>query len=148
MASTHTSLHYHLIFSTKARAPAIEPNLRARIHSYLGGVIRGIEGVALDIGGTADHVHLLVGLKPTHTLADVLRILKGDSSKWIHEELGQRDFAWQEGYGAFTVSKSDVDAVRRYVRDQEEHHRKRSFQEEYRALLERHGIEFDERYLW
>jgi REP element-mobilizing transposase RayT len=104
--------------------------------------------MALDIGGTADHVHLLIGLKPTHALADVLRTLKGDSSKWIHEELRQNDFAWQEGYGAFTVSKSDVDAVRRYVQDQEEHHRKRTFQEEYRALLERHGIDFDERYLW
>jgi REP element-mobilizing transposase RayT len=126
----------------------MESNSRPRIHSYLGGVIRGIEGVALDIGGTADHVHLLVGLKPTHALADVLRILKGDSSKWIHEELGLIDFAWQEGYGAFTVSKSDVDAVRRYVQAQEEHHRKRTFQEEYRALLERHGIDFDERFLW
>lgn len=133
MPSTHTSLHYHLVFATKGRTPSIEPTLHARIHSYLGGVIRGIEGIALDIGGTADHVHLLVGLKPTHTLADVLRILKGDSSKWIHEELGLKDFAWQEGYGAFTVSKSDVDDVRRYVQNQEEHHRKRSFQEEYRA---------------
>jgi REP element-mobilizing transposase RayT len=126
----------------------MESNSRPRIHSYLGGVIRGIEAVALDIGGTTDHVHLLIGLKQTHALADVLRILKGDSSKWIHEELGLIDFAWQEGYGAFTVSKSDVDAVRRYVQAQEEHHRKRTFQEEYRALLERDGIDFDERFLW
>ena len=148
MPSTHTSLHYHLIFSTKGRVPSIEPTLRARIHAYLGGVIRGTSGVALDVGGTADHVHLVVGLKPTHTLADIVRVLKGDSSKWIHDELGLKDFAWQEGYGAFTVSKSDVDAVRRYVQDQEEHHRKRSFQDEYRALLEKHGIDFDERYLW
>ncbi|HEX3582207.1 MAG TPA: IS200/IS605 family transposase [Thermoanaerobaculia bacterium] len=148
MPSTHTSLHYHLIFSTKGRVPSMESNSRPRIHSYLGGVIRGIEAVALDIGGTTDHVHLLIGLKQTHALADVLRILKGDSSKWIHEELGLIDFAWQEGYGAFTVSKSDVDAVRRYVQAQEEHHRKRTFQEEYRALLERDGIDFDERFLW
>ena len=148
MPSTHTSLHYHLIFSTKGRVASIEPSARARIHAYLGGVIRGIGAVALEVGGTADHVHLLVGLKPTHTLADVLRVLKGDSSKWIHEELGLKDFAWQEGYGAFTVSKSDLDAVRGYVQDQEQHHQKRSFQEEYRALLERHGIELDERYLW
>jgi REP element-mobilizing transposase RayT len=148
MPSTHTSLHYHLIFSTKERAPSILPDLRGRMHAYLGGVIRGIGGVALDIGGTADHVHLVVGLKPTHTLADVLRILKADSSKCVHEELGVKDFAWQEGYGAFTVSKSDLDAVGKYVQDQEEHHRKRSFQEEYRALLEKHGIDFDERYLW
>ncbi|HEX7137885.1 MAG TPA: IS200/IS605 family transposase, partial [Vicinamibacterales bacterium] len=137
MSSTHTSLHYHLIFSTKQRAPSIQPNVRDRMHAYLGGVIRGMEGVALDVGGTADHVHLVVGLKPTHTLADVLRVLKGDSSKWAHEELGLNEFAWQEGYGAFTVSKSDLEAVRRYVQSQEEHHRKRSFQEEYRMLLEK-----------
>jgi len=148
MPSTHTSLHYHLIFSTKDRVPSIQPNLRARMHAFLGGVIRAHDGVALDVGGTADHVHLVVGLKPTHTVADVLRVLKGDSSKWVHEELALQAFAWQEGYGAFTISKSDLASVRRYVQEQEEHHRKRSFQEEYRALLERHGIEFDERYLW
>lgn len=148
MPSTHTSLHYHLIFSTKDRVPPIQPNLRTRMHAYLGGVIRGLAGVALDVGGTADHVHLVVGLKPTHTLADVLRVLKGDSSKWIHEELRLEEFAWQEGYGAFTISKSELPSVRRYVQEQEEHHRKRSFQEEYRTFLERNGIEFDERYLW
>jgi REP element-mobilizing transposase RayT len=148
MPSTHTSLHYHLIFSTKDRVPTIQPSLRTRMHAFLGGVIRQHDGVALDVGGTADHVHLIVGLKPTHTLANVLRVLKRDSSKWVHEELGLQAFAWQEGYGAFTISKSDLPSVRRYVQEQEEHHRKRSFQEEYRALLERHGISFDERYLW
>jgi len=148
MPSTHVSLHYHLVFSTKERVPSIRDDIRDRVHAYLGGVIRGAGGVALEVGGTADHVHLLCGLKPTHALADVLRTLKGDSSKWIHDELRMKKFAWQEGYGAFTVSRSNVEAVRHYVREQEEHHRTRSFQEEYREFLQKHEIEFDERYLW
>ena len=148
MPSTHTSLHYHLVFSTKERIPTIRADIRERVHAYLGGVIRGIGGTPLEIGGVADHVHILVGLKPTHVLADVMRVLKADSSKWIHAELGVHDFAWQEGYAAFTVSKSGVDAVREYVRNQEEHHRKRTFQEEYLEFLERMEIEYDERYLW
>jgi putative transposase len=146
--STHLSLHYHLVFSTKERAPLITAEIRERVHAYLGGVIRGEGGVALDVGGTADHVHLLIGLKATHCLADVLRTLKGDSSRWIHDELHVPKFEWQEGYGAFTVSSSNVAAVREYVRDQERHHRKRSFQEEYREFLTKHEIAFDERYLW
>lgn len=148
MPSTHTSLHYHLIFSTKDRLPLIRAEIRERVHAYLGGVIRGIGGTPLEVGGIADHVHLLIGLKPTHVLADVMRVLKGDSSKWIHSELGVRDFAWQEGYGAFTVSKSSIVSVRDYVRNQEEHHRKRTFHEEYLDFLEKMEIEYDERYLW
>jgi REP element-mobilizing transposase RayT len=148
MPSTHLSLHYHLVFSTKERIPSIVDEVRTRIHAYLGGIIRGLDGVPLDVGGTADHVHLVIGLKATHCLADVLRTLKGDSSRWIHDELHLTHFAWQEGYGAFTVSRSSLDSVREYVRGQEEHHRKRSFQEEYRAFLEKHEIEFDPRYLW
>lgn len=148
MPSTHTSLHYHLVFSTRDRIPSIRADIRERLHAYLGGVIRGIGGTPLEVGGVADHVHLFVGLKPTHVVADVMRALKGDSSKWMRSELGVRDFAWQEGYGAFTVSKSSVDAVREYVRNREEHHRKRTFQEEYVEFLQKMQIEYDERYLW
>ena len=148
MPSTHTSLHYHLVFSTRERVRAIRPEIRERVHAYLGGVIRGIGGTPLEVGGTADHVHLVIGLKPTHVVADVMRVLKSDSSKWVHAELGLRDFAWQDGYAAFTVSKSTVDALREYVRNQEEHHRKRTFQEEYLEFLEKMEIEYDERYLW
>lgn len=148
MPSTHTSLHYHLVFSTKDRVSSIRPDIRDRVHAYLGGVIRGIGGAPLEVGGIADHVHLVIGLKPTHLLADVMRVLKSDSSKWIHAELGIRDFAWQEGYAAFTVSKSAIEAVREYVRNQEEHHRKRTFQEEYVEFLRKMGIDYDERYLW
>ena len=148
MPSTHVSLHYHLVFSTKDRLPLITDDVRARVHAYLGGVARGLNAVGLEVGGTADHVHLLLGLKPTHCLADVLRTLKGDSSRWIHDNLSLPNFAWQEGYGAFTVSASNVGGVRAYVRDQERHHQKRSFQDEYREFLSKHEIEFDERYLW
>ncbi len=148
MPSTHVSLHYHLIFSTKDRVASMREDLHERIHAYLGGVIRGLGGKALEVGGTADHVHLLVGLKATHTLSDVMRHLKGDSSRWLHEEVGLPLFSWQEGYGAFTVSRSDLERVGNYVRRQEDHHRKRSFQDEYRELLLHHEIEFDEKYLW
>jgi REP element-mobilizing transposase RayT len=148
MPSTHVSLHYHLVFSTRSRVPLLGDDIRGRVHAYLGGVIRGVEGVPLDIGGVSDHVHLIVGLKPTHCVADVMRTLKGDSSRWIHEELQVADFAWQEGYGAFTVSRSNVESVRDYIRHQDEHHRKQTFQEEYREFLMKHEIEFEERYLW
>jgi len=148
MPSTHVSLHFHVVFSTKERVPKIGPEVRGRLHADLGGVIRNIGGVALAVGGTADHVHLLCGLKATHAVADISRKVKCDSSRWIHDELRMPEFAWQEGYGAFSVSRSNVDSVRHYVLDQENHHRTRSFQEEYREFLQKHQIDFDERYLW
>jgi len=147
MSSTHLSLHYHLVFGTKHHEALISPSWRDRFYAYLGGVIRTLDGAPEAIGGVADHVHLLVGLRATHTLADVLRELKSVSSKWVHEEMGVRSFAWQEGYGAFTVSASQLENVRRYIQQQEEHHRTRTFREEYLALLQRSGAEFDERYV-
>ena len=120
---------------------------RDRLHAYLGGAIRTLDGVPGAVGGMADHVHLLIGLRATHTLADVLREIKSVSSKWVHEEVGVGSFAWQEGYGAFTVSASQLENVRRYIQQQEEHHRTRTFREEYLALLQRSGAEFDERYV-
>ena len=148
MPSTHLSLHYHLIFSTKDREPIIVAGWRERLHAYLGGVARNVEGVPEAIGGVADHVHLLIGLRATARLADVVRDLKAVSSRWVHDEIGERAFAWQEGYGAFTVSASQRGAVREYIAGQEEHHRIRTFQEEYVELLQRSGVEYDERYLW
>ena len=135
MPSTHLSLHYHVIFSTKDRAPATAAAWRERLHAYLGGVVRNVGGVAEAIGGIHDHVHLLLGLRATACLADVVRDLKAVSSRWVHEEIGERAFAWQEGYGAFTVSASQCVQVREYIARQEEHHRKRTFQEEYLELL-------------
>src|SRR4051812_11776058 len=148
MPSTHYSLHYHLVFSTKGQEPWLARENRARVHEYIGGGGRGINGVPHAVGGTADHVHLFVGLRATHCLADVMRELKSESSSWVHKELGLSHFGWQEGYGAFTVSASSKEKVRAYVLGQEEHHRKTSFQEEYVAMLRRGLVEYDERYLW
>jgi REP element-mobilizing transposase RayT len=110
-------------------------------------VIRTLDGVPEAIGGMSDHVHLLIGLRATHTLANVLRETKSVSSGWVHEDVGISSFAWQEGYGAFTVSPSQIENVRAYIEGQEEHHRTHTFREEYLALLQRSGVEFDERYL-
>jgi putative transposase len=147
MPSTHLSLHYHLVFGTKNHETVIDSAWRGRLHAYLGGVIRTLDGVPEAVGGVADHVHLLVGLRATHTLADVLRETKSVSSAWVHENVGAKTFAWQEGCGAFTVNASQLENLRAYIQQQEEHHRTRTFREEYLALLQRSGVEFDERYL-
>jgi len=147
MSSTHLSLHYHIVFGTKNHEPVIQAAWRGKLHAYLGGIIRTADRIAESIGGASDHVHLLIGLRATHRLADVLRELKAVSSGWVHNEIGVRGFAWQEGYGAFTVSPSQRGAVRRYIERQEEHHRTRTFREEYLDLLRRGGVEFDERYV-
>ena len=123
MPSTHLSLNYHIVFSTKNREPILAASWRAELHAYLGGILRDLGGVAQEVGGVADHVHFLAALKATHCLADVLRDTKTGSSRWIHETMRIRSFAWQEGYGAVTVSPSDVPRVRRYIASQTEHHR-------------------------
>ena len=148
MPSTHLSLHYHLTFSTKDRIASMQSEWRGRLHSYMGGIIKDMGGVPESIGGVEDHVHLLIGLRATHRLADVLKELKASSSRWVHEELKKRLFSWQEGYGAFTVSPSDIESVKNYIAGQEERHRRKTFQEEYTDILKENGVEFDERYLW
>ena len=147
MSSTYLSLYYHLVFSTKGREPVIAQAWRAKLHKYLAGTVEGLGAQCEIVGGTADHVHLLVKLRATHTLADFMRELKKASSTWVHEDLAERAFAWQEGYAAFTVSASAVDEVRRYIENQEEHHRERSFREELVIMLQRSGVKFDERYM-
>jgi REP-associated tyrosine transposase len=147
MPSTYLSLHYHLVFSTKDRAPVIEASWRNRLHEYLGGTVSGLGGFPQGVGGMADHVHLLVGLKATHCLADFMRELKKASSAWVHDEIGMRSFAWQEGYAAFTVSASARTAVQSYIANQEEHHRKKTFREELVEMLEKAGVEYDPHYL-
>ncbi|MFM8357061.1 MAG: IS200/IS605 family transposase, partial [Verrucomicrobiota bacterium] len=147
MPSTHTHLLYHLIFATKNRQPLIADSWRARFHEYLGGIVAGLDGTPQGVGGVADHVHLLVGLKPTHCLSDFMRELKKASTLWVKEELGVAMFAWQEGYGAFTVSASGRNAVRDYIARQEEHHRRRTFREELVDCLRKSGVAYDERYL-
>ncbi len=148
MPSTHVSLTYHLIFSTKDREPLIERPWRERLHAMLGGCTRTARGVALEVGGTHDHVHMLVGLKATHCVADFVRDIKHATSSWVHDTIRMRAFEWQVGYGAFTLSAYDMEGLRTYIKGQDDHHRIRTFMDEYREFIERHGIEFDERYLW
>src|SRR5205807_9590042 len=123
MSSTHLSLHYHLVFGTKNHETVIASAWRERLHAYLGGVVRTLGGVPEAVGGVSDHVHLLVGLRATHCLAAVMREMKSVSSGWVHKEVRMANFTWQEGYGGFTVSPSQRDAVRAYIMSQEEHHR-------------------------
>ena len=148
MANTFTSLHYHVVFSTKQREPWIRPETQSRLWQYLGGIARQNEMTPLEIGGVEDHLHLLLSLPATLAVSQALQQLKGGSSGWVKANLpGCRAFAWQDGYGAFTVSKSQVPGVSEYIRAQREHHRVKTFGEEYRALLKRHEIAYEERYL-
>ncbi len=147
--STYTSLTYHIIFSTKYRKPRIDAALRNELYPYIGGIIRGEKGRLIEIGGIADHLHILAGFHPTIAVSEMLQHVKGSSSKWINGEKKTRErFEWQAGYGAFTVSQSQVSTVRNYIQRQEEHHKKLSFQDEFLALLKRHNIEYDPRYVF
>jgi len=144
---SHTNLLYHIVFATKERAPLITTALRPRLHEYLGGTIRGLGGVALEINGTNDHVHVLAKLRPTISVSEFLSKLKSSSSSWAKRQTNGR-FGWQARFGAFTVSESQVEHVRRYIRNQEEHHRKKSLEDELKALLRANRIDFDEVHLW
>jgi putative transposase len=146
MGSTFYSLHYHIVFSTKERRPLIRPEWRPRLHEYLGGTVRGMGGVAEAVGGVEDHVHLLVSLKTTEAPADLVRELKKASSIWTAEK-HEPMFAWQEGYSIFTVSWTHVPIVRRYIANQEPHHRKIAFVDELKRLLEKNGVKYDPKYL-
>jgi putative transposase len=146
MGSTYYSLHYHWVCSTKERRPFIKAAWRPQLHKYLGGTIRGLEGVPLKVGGVEDHVHALIGLKTTHCIADFVRELKKATSVWTADN-HERDFEWQEGYSIFTVSVSMMKVVDGYIERQEEHHRKLTFGDELRKLLEKHGVKYDPKYL-
>lgn len=135
----------HCVFSTKERRPFLTAAIRARLWPYLGGIARENGMKALAIGGVADHVHLLLSLPATLSVSKAMQLLKGNSSKWLREtfpELRQQDFAWQEGFGAFSIGVSGVEDTKRYIQTQEEHHRQRSFQEELEIFLKKHGCEF------
>jgi putative transposase len=146
MGSTFSSLHYHIVFSTKERRPLIKSDWQPRLHSYLGGIVRGMNGVAEIVNGVDDHVHILASLRPTHCLADLMRDLKKDSTNWVKENFDRR-FAWQEGYAAFTVSPKATAAVRNYIARQQLHHSKHSFMDELKDLLGRAGIAYQAKYL-
>jgi REP element-mobilizing transposase RayT len=146
MASTYLSLHYHLIFATKNREPLIGIEWRSRLHEYLGGTLQGLGGFSGGVGGVEDHVHMLVSLKSTHCLADVLRELKKSATEWIHEQIGLQSFKWQEGYAAFTVSPTGRPGVKSYIANQEEHHRKQGSRDELLELLALAEIEYNPEY--
>ena len=147
MSSTYASLHYHFVFSTKLRARLIAPDCQARIYDYMGGTVRSLEGFPQAIGGTCDHVHMLVGLTTSHAVKNFMRELRKSTSGWIHDALGIREFAWQEGYAVFSVSATARANVKHYIARQAEHHRKHSFREELVTMLERAGVKYDPTYL-
>ena len=139
----------HVIFSTKERRPFLDPDTRQKLHAYLATVARNAGCEAYRVGGVADHVHLAIRFSRTLTIADLVEELKTSSSKWLKTQSPElAPFSWQRGYGAYSIRPSDLDALRAYIDGQEEHHRTRTFQDEYRAVLSKYGIEFDERYVW
>jgi REP element-mobilizing transposase RayT len=149
MAGTYSKLYYHVVFSTKNRQPFITPSIEEELHKYIAGVLRGIGGSCVEINGIPDHLHLLAILPPKIAVSDALRDIKVNSSKWLHESKPElMKFAWQDGFAAFTVSKSQVEPVREYIREQKQHHAQRDFKSELLGLLERHEIEYDKRYIW
>jgi len=146
---SYTQLTYHIVYATKYRTPTIRDTIRERLYEYIGGTLRAKKGHLIEIGGMADHVHVLARLSATFAVADVIRVVKANSSKWMNERPEvMPPFEWQKGYAAFTVSYSRIEAVQDYIRNQREHHRVKSFQEEYIDFLERHHLEVRFLYLF
>ena len=149
MPHTFTNLLVHFIFSTKDRRPHLDAQIRPRVLAYMGGVFRETGATPILINGPDDHVHALASIPATASVADVMRVVKTNTSRWVHETWpDRRAFAWQSGYGAFSVSQSNRVEAEKYIATQEEHHRHVSFREEFLAFLKRHGITYDERYVW
>jgi len=149
MPQSFAAMYAHLVWSTKNRTPSMRPAWASRLHEYIGGIVAGRGGVLLVAGGMPDHIHLLVSLGREWSLADLLRDVKAGSSKSVHDEFPEdAGFSWQNGYAAFSVSASNLDAVKRYIREQRKHHETMSFQGELRKLLRKHGLTWDERYVW
>jgi putative transposase len=149
MPHSYVSNLTHCIFSTTDRMPLINAELESRLWPYMGGIARQHKMRALAIGGTADHVHTLLSMPATMDVAKAVQLIKGGSSKWVHDTFARyRKFAWQDGYGAFSVSASQVDKTTAYINGQKEHHRKRTFEEEFIEFLDKHGVEYDPRYVF
>jgi len=149
MPGTYSQILLHVVFSTKNRARLIDSALAEQLHAYIGGIVRAEKGMPYAIGGVEDHVHLYLRWRTDRAIADLVRTLKSRSSKWVHEKFPRlRRYAWQEGYAAFSVSKSQEPAVKQYIATQAEHHKKAEFKSELLRLLRAHGIDFDERYVF
>ena len=148
MPDSYTNLLYHIVFSTKDRRPIITADYEPRLYDYIGGTVRSLGGICLELNGTEDHIHLLAKLRPDRAVSDVLPDLKANASGWMHDVFPRlSDFSWQRGYGAFTVSHSNVKQVQHYLARQKEHHRKVSFRDEFINFLKANGIQYDERYI-
>lgn len=149
MPRSYTNLIYHIVFSTKDRSPLITNEREDRLYEYIGGIIRGLGGILLMINGIDDHVHILAKLRPDRAVSDVLRDLKSNASGWMHDVFPDaKHFAWQNGYGAFSVGPSDIERIRKYIENQKIHHGRQSFEDEFVELLLMHDIQFDKKYLW
>lgn len=149
MAGTYSCLLTHLIFSTKRRKPIIMPDIRPRLHDYMGGIIRNHKGVLYEIGGMPDHMHILLRMHPDIAVSDLVRDIKSSSSGWIHEMFQTMSgFQWQEGYGAFSASKSQMDKIKSYIQRQDVHHQKIDFKEEFIEFLEKHELEYNKIKIW
>jgi REP element-mobilizing transposase RayT len=147
MSHTSGNILLHFIFSTQGRRPLIKSEFRGDLFAYLGGIVREMNGVALIINGGNDHVHMLIRSRPVHSASEIARTVKTNSSRWMRQKHSV-DFAWQTGYGVFSVSESNVIGVSRYIAEQETHHKKRSFPEEYVAFLKKNHVEYDPKYIW
>ncbi|MBK9216770.1 MAG: IS200/IS605 family transposase [Chloracidobacterium sp.] len=147
MPHTYTNLLFHIVFSTKERYPFILPEFEERLYDYIGGTIRGIGGICLEIGGMADHIHMVVVLRPTLNVSKFLEKLKPSVTNWARTVIHPK-FEWQDGYGAFSIGESQIPGVRKYLQNQKEHHKKQTFEDEFKTMLAQAGIEFDARYLW
>lgn len=147
MSHTHTNLLFHVVFSTQGHLPLITTEVKAELFAYMGGLVKELKGKPIIINGMSDHVHLLILLPPNVSTSDAMRFVKANSSRWVKERFGKK-FAWQKGFGAFSVSRSNADAVAEYIKDQERHHAGFDFKTELVALLEKNEVEYDDRYLW
>lgn len=147
MSHTYTNLLTHIIFSTQGHLPLITDEIKRELFAYMGGLIKELKGKPIIINGVRDHVHLLILLPPNVSVSDAMRFVKANSSRWISERFGNK-FSWQKGFGAFSVSRSNVDAVVKYIRDQEIHHARFDLKTEFQSLLDRNGVEYDPKYLW
>ncbi len=150
MGQSLVQIYVHLIFSTEQRRPFLEDMaVRDQVHAYLAGICRNLDSPAIIVGGVEDHVHILLRLGKQASVSDVVREVKRDSSKWVKEQARELErFQWQNGYGAFSISPGHVDELRAYIANQEEHHRRESFQDEFRRMCAKYGVEIDERYVW
>ncbi len=149
MSHSYSSSYFHCVFSTKERQGLITPELQARLFPYLGGIAKKNKMKLITVGGMPDHVHLLLSLPKTMAISKGLQLIKGGSSKWIHETFpNHRGFAWQSGYGAFSIGVSDIERTKRYIKNQAEHHKKRGFKDEFLIFLKKNKIEYEERYVF